>query len=198
MTSIWQYLNNCFVQEQRVQVQSMHRHHGTNATHIRKPNYSDRVQTKHIPVVCVLCWQSAVSGAEQEALTDHMCRSGDYDTYVWCIMSVYIMCSIDWLPHTLTCISSICGCAHKYPFQVTRLAVAAAPVLVQNGWYCRPAEAWKTALIPFQSTDWHTDDLMEEVCVLVSVCVYERDRDDSVMCTLYEDESMHGSKQHML
>lgn len=28
---IWQYLNNCSVQEQRVRVQSIHRHHGTNA-----------------------------------------------------------------------------------------------------------------------------------------------------------------------
>lgn len=43
----------------------------------------------------------------------------------------------------------------------------------RNGWYCRPAAAWKTAFIPFQSTDWHTDYLMEELCVCV--CSLERE-----------------------
>lgn len=50
--SIWQYLNNCPAQEQRVHVQRMLKHHGTSAHTYTKPNYSDRVQTKRIPVVC--------------------------------------------------------------------------------------------------------------------------------------------------
>ena len=38
--------------EQRARVQSMCRHHGTNARSYAEPNYSDRVQTKHIPALC--------------------------------------------------------------------------------------------------------------------------------------------------
>ena len=91
-----------------------------------------------------LCWQSAVGGA----WTDPSCLSGDYGT-------LYLRCM------------NLCVRAGKETHTRT-LAIFSTCVSV----WCRPAEAWKTALIPFQSIDCHTDDPIEELCVCVCVCVF--------------------------